>query len=234
MITIAKNYLSIQEKVSAFEAKYARDPGSVKLIAVSKGRSSEEIELAFNLGQRDFAENYLQEFLDKREALKNFPMEWHFIGRIQSNKTREIAENFAWVESVDREKIASRLNEQRPKILPKLNVCIEVNISRDPNKTGVFEEEVLRLASVISGFENLKFRGLMTILHESKNAEMQRADFQKMKKIFEQVKNKGFEVDTLSMGMSGDFEEAIAAGSTQIRIGQAIFGKRPALHSPVL
>lgn len=226
MCEIAENLKQIKEKIHFYENKYARILGSTQLIAVTKNRSPEEIILAFEAGQKDFAENYLQEFLAKRDSLLKLNANWHYIGRIQSNKTREIAENFLWAHSVDREKIAQRLNEQRPSNLPKLNVCIEVNISQDPQKSGVGEREVLELAKYISGCENLRFRGLMTILHESQDFSEQLHSFKKMAILLKDLKRQGFPLDTLSMGMSGDFEAAIAAGATQVRIGQAIFGAR--------
>jgi PLP dependent protein len=226
MHEIAENLKKIKEQIRFYEKKYARPLGSTQLIAVTKNRSPQEIIAAFEAGQKEFAENYLQEFLAKRVDLLKLNASWHYIGKIQSNKTREIAENFSWVHSVDREKIAQRLNEQRPQHLAKLNVCIEVNISQDPQKSGVKETEVLMLAKVISDTENLRLRGLMTILHESHDFSEQLRSFKKMAGLRDDLNAQGFSLDTLSMGMSGDFEAAIAAGATQVRIGQAIFGQR--------
>jgi pyridoxal phosphate enzyme (YggS family) len=223
MSEIAENLAQIKAEIAAYEKKYGRVLGSTQLIAVTKGQAPEKIKAAFEAGQRDFAENYCQEFLEKRDFLRELSINWHFIGKIQSNKTREIAENFAWVHSVDREKIAHRLNEQRPEGALKLNVCIEVNISKDPNKSGVSEDEVFNLAKSIAGLGNLKLRGLMTILHSTSDFTQQLALFQKMHKLSDNLNKEGFALDTLSMGMSGDFEAAIAAGATQVRIGQAIF-----------
>ncbi len=226
MNDIPGNLAKIKELINFYENKYHRPLGSVKLIVVTKGQSPENIKLAFEAGQRDFGENYVQEFLSKREFLSELTANWHFVGRIQSNKTREIAENFSWVHSVDREKIAQRLNEQRPEALSKLNICVEVNISKDPNKSGISETEIFALAKYISECKNLNLRGLMTILHETKDFSQQLSSFKKMAKLQDDLITAGFSLDTLSLGMSGDFEAAIAAGATHVRIGQAIFGRR--------
>lgn len=226
MKNIAHNLKIIHEKISAAEQKYHRKSNSVTLVAAAKTRSIAEIQEAIESGQINFGENYLQEALSKIEALKNEKIIWHFIGPIQSNKTKLIAENFIWVETIDREKIAQRLNDQRPKDLPPLNVCIEVNLEGEETKSGVALNEILPLAQKISEMPNLKLRGLMSIPAPAKDFTQQRKVFHKLFDALQNLNQQGFSLDTLSMGMSDDFEAAIAEGATIVRIGSAIFGPR--------
>lgn len=201
-----------------------RSNDSVILLAVSKTRSAEELIRAYCYGQRHFGENYLQEALQKQRSLANYLVTWHFIGPIQSNKTREIAANFSWVHSIDRLKIAKRLNDQRPRHLPPLNVCIQVNISQEPAKSGVLVGNVLELVTAVSELPRLRIRGLMTIPSIAGEFEAQRRPFRMLRELMDKLDR--FHLDTLSMGMSGDFEAAIAEGATIVRIGTAVFGPR--------
>lgn len=208
------------------ENQFQRKANSVALLAVSKAQSAEKVRQLFNAGQFAFGENYLQEALEKISALKDCDIEWHFIGRIQSNKTKAIAQNFAWVQSVANLKIAQRLNEQRPSYLMPLNICIQVNIDQDPNKDGVLPEELLSLAEQIAPLERLHLRGIMVIPREESSFENQLVVFEKANQLFSQLPRHGFICDTLSMGMSADFKAAIQAGSSMVRIGTALFGSR--------
>lgn len=201
-------------------------PTAVTLLAVTKQQSIENILEAYAAGLRSFGENYLQEALPKIQALKNKNIEWHFIGRIQSNKTKLIAEHFDWVQTVCNEKQAQRLNDQRPKNLLRLNVCIQVNVDGDPAKAGVSLKELHLLVAFIKTQENLKLRGLMTIPENTSDSEKNKSTFVMFKKIFDDLNSQGFQLDVLSMGMSHDFETAIEAGSTMVRIGTMIFGVR--------
>jgi len=226
MQNIGQQLKIIRNKISVAEKKYHRKPGSVTLVAVTKTRGAKEIAEAIKHGQIHFGENYLQEALPKISSLANEKIIWHFIGPIQSNKTKLIAENFDWVESIDREKIAQRLNDQRPKNLPLLNVCIEVNLSEEATKSGVKLDEISLLAQKIAAMSNLKLRGLMSIPEPSKDFARQRQIFCKLAEAVQQLNQQDFTLDTLSMGMSDDFEAAIAEGATIVRIGSAIFGPR--------
>ncbi len=217
---------AIKESITAYEMKYGRDPGSVSLLAVSKKQSVEKIEKAALTGQRAFGESYVQEALLKIAALKELDIEWHFIGPIQSNKTRKIAEHFSWVQSVCSAKIAERLNEQRPSHLPPLNICLEVNLNAEPTKSGVTPAEVEALASLCLSLPRLKLRGLMAIPAPADTFAGARANFHSLLTLWQELRDKGFALDTLSMGMSDDFEAAIAEGATIVRIGSAIFGER--------
>lgn len=224
--TIAQNIQSVRGQIYALEEKYGRPLGSVQLLAVSKTRPIEDINDAFAENQLYFGENYLQEALSKIEAATETSIEWHFIGPIQSNKTRQIAENFQWVHTVDRLKIAQRLSDQRSGELPPLNVCIQVNVSGEDSKSGISPEETLSLAKQISELPNIKLRGLMAIPASSSDFEQQRKPFKLLRELKDEVQSQGIELDTLSMGMSNDMEAAIAEGSTIVRIGTAIFGAR--------
>ena len=224
--TIAQNIQSVRDQIYALEEKYGRPLGSVQLLAVSKTRPIEDINEAFSANQSYFGENYLQEALSKIEAATETSIEWHFIGPTQSNKTRQIAENFQWVHTIDRLKIAQRLSEQRSPELPPLNVCIQVNVSGEDSKSGVAPEETLSLAKQISELPNIKLRGLMAIPASSSDFEQQRKPFKLLRELKDEVQSQGIELDTLSMGMSNDMEAAIAEGSTIVRIGTAIFGAR--------
>ena len=196
------------------------------IVAVSKQQSAESIQLAYRAGQRHFGESYAQEAEAKLDALAELDIVWHFIGRIQGNKTRFIAERFHWVHTVDRARIARRLAEQRPYFAPPLNVLIQVNLDGEPQKGGVAPNEVEGLAERIAAFDALTLRGLMTIPPAGLSSDENRAHFARLAGIHAELAARGFAVDTMSMGMSGDFEAAIEAGSTCVRIGTAIFGAR--------
>lgn len=230
MTAITNHLQTIHKIIDSAAKKAARDPDTVHLLAVSKTRPPEDILEAAKAGQFAFGENYEQEAVSKIKAIRqshpDLKLEWHFIGPIQSNKTRSIAEHFDWVHSVDREKIARRLSEQRPADLPPLNVCLQVNISQEKTKSGVIPEEVSHLAKAISAMPNLRLRGLMAIPEPESDPAKQRQPFQAMKALFDELVQAGYDVDTLSMGMSDDMETAIQEGATTVRIGSAIFGKR--------
>lgn len=200
------------------------------LLAVSKTFGADAVIEAADAGQTEFGENYLQEALDKKQAVAAarpyLLLKWHFIGPIQSNKTRPIAEHFDWVHSVEREKIAVRLSEQRPAGLPPLNVCLQVNVSGEASKSGVAPADLSALAHAVAALPHLKLRGLMAIPEPESDAQKQRAPFGALRAMLEQLRAEGLELDTLSMGMSGDMEAAIAEGATIVRVGTAIFGKR--------
>lgn len=203
-----------------------RQPNEVSLLAVSKRHRASKIIIFNKLGLRSFGENQLQEALVKQEELVNLDLQWHFIGSIQSNKTRSIAEHFQWVQSVDRQKILERLSAQRPDHLPPLNICLQVNIDREPQKAGASPEEILRLADIAMGLDNISLRGLMAIPRMTSDISEQHESFRNVKALFEKLKNTGHEVDTLSMGMSSDLEVAISEGSTMVRIGTDLLGPR--------
>jgi pyridoxal phosphate enzyme (YggS family) len=197
------------------------------ILAVSKTKPLEMIENAYQAGHRQFGESYVQEAVEKVQALKHHPdIEWHFIGPVQSNKSRLVAENFCWVQSVDREKLAKRLNEQRPNNLRPLNILIQVNISNDEKKSGCTLNDIDSLAAFIENSRQLNLRGLMTITENTPDKAKQLEYFQQMRACFDKLQLQYPQVDTLSMGMSGDLETAISAGSTMVRIGTDIFGKR--------
>lgn len=200
------------------------------LLAVSKTRTPDEIRAVATAGCRDFGENYLQEALDKQEALRDLPLIWHFIGPIQSNKTRAIATRFDWVHSVDRAKIAMRLNEQRPAHLPPLQVCLQVNIDAEASKAGVLPAELPALAEAVAALPRLRLRGLMCIPEPREASQDRHIPFAKLRYCMEDLNARGFRLDTLSMGMSDDLDAAIAEGSSIVRIGTALFGARPPKH----
>lgn len=204
----------------------ARNPQTVQLIAVSKTQPAAAVAAAYAWGQRRFGENYLQEALEKQQQLANLEIEWHFIGPIQSNKTRPIAEHFAWVHSVDRLKIAQRLSDQRPSQLPPLQICLQVNIDNETTKAGVSLAELPALAQAVAALPRLQLRGLMAIPEASDDPIKQRAAFTQLREALAQLKREGLNLDTLSMGMSGDLEAAIAEGATFVRVGTDIFGAR--------
>ena len=230
MQSVAKNIDLIEAQIRQVEQQSARAQNSVQLLAVSKGQPVEKIREAFLAGQQAFGENYLQEALEKIEMLHDLAIEWHFIGDVQTNKTRLIAENFAWVHGVTRLKVAERLNQQRPANLPPLNCCIEINISEEPSKAGIAADAVFSLAEQIQALPNINLRGLMTIAKQTNDHAQQLSYFTKMAELFQTAKAQGFNFDTLSMGMSSDYRAAIAAGSTMVRIGTAIFGPREKTH----
>lgn len=223
----AKNLAELRERISAAEQRYARRPGSVTLVAVSKTQPASAVLAAYHAGQRDFGESYLQEALDKQARLTGYDITWHFIGSLQANKTRQIARHFAWVHSVDRLKIAQRLNEQRPPEFPPLNVCLQVNIGSEQQKAGVELTQLSILAEQLSKLPRLRLRGLMALPPPSADFEEQRSFFRQLRLAYEQLQSRTYPLDTLSMGMSTDLEAAIAEGATMIRIGSALFGERP-------
>jgi PLP dependent protein len=223
MSTIAENISTLAERIHNAAKAVQRDPASVGLLAVSKTKPAGDLRQAYDAGLRDFGENYLQEALGKQTELADLPLIWHFIGPIQSNKTRAIAENFAWVHSVDRLKIAQRLSEQRPADLPPLNICIQVNVSGEASKSGCTPEDLPALAQAISALPNLRLRGLMAIPEPTENSDEQNAAFAAVRTLQESL---NLPLDTLSMGMSHDLEAAIAQGATWVRIGTALFGAR--------
>lgn len=223
---IADKIDAVRHSIDQAAAKSGRNPADIHLLAVSKTRPAADIETAFHAGQRDFGENYLQEAIEKIQALQELPITWHFIGRMQSNKTRPIAENFSWVHTLSSLKHARRINEQRPENLPAMNVCIQVNISHEDSKGGINSEQVEQLATEISKLPGIRLRGLMAIPEATENREVQRKAFANLAGLLSQLNLKGFELDTLSMGMSGDMEIAIEEGATIVRIGTAIFGAR--------
>lgn len=215
-------------EISQCASRAGRLAEEVTLLAVSKTRTVADIEAAYAAGCRQFGESYVQEALVKMDALSALPLQWHFIGPIQSNKTQAIARRFDWVHSVDREKIAQRLNEQRPADLPPLNVCIQVNISGESSKSGTSVEQIPVLARVIRQLPRLRLRGLMAIPQQSELADegQQRAPFKRMHEQLQLLKQAGYQLDTLSMGMSDDLCAAIMEGATIVRVGTGIFGTR--------
>jgi len=224
---IADRLARVRERISALEARHGRPPGSVRLLAVTKTKPPEAVRAAYDAGQRAFGENQLQDALPKLEALAGLDVEWHFIGPVQSNKTRAIARHFAWVHGLDREKIARRLAAQRPPSLPPLEACIQVNVSGEATKSGVAPEEAAALADAIAGLTRLRLRGLMAIPAPADSLDAQRAPFARLRETLERLRAAGHPLDTLSMGMTADLEAAIAEGATIVRVGTAIFGERP-------
>lgn len=231
-INIAERYLAITARIRHQEHQCQREPGSVALLAVSKTQDAASIHQAYQAGARHFGENYVQEALEKINALAHEPyllddIVWHFIGPIQSNKTRDIAAAFDWVHSVDRARIAQRLQDQRPADLPPLNVCVQVNLSGEDTKSGVSLAQAPDLCRAVNQMPRLRLRGLMAIPAPCHDHEAQRATFHPLASLFHFLQQEYPTMDTLSMGMSEDFEAAIAEGSTMIRVGTAIFGSRP-------
>ncbi len=227
MSPIGANLQVVLRRIEVATAAAGRPVDSVQLLAVSKTWPAECVADAFRAGQRAFGENHEQEATRKIAALEALAIEWHFIGPIQSNKTRAIAERFAWVHSVEREKIARRLSEQRPAHLPPLMVCVQVNVSAETSKSGVRPDEALALARCVAGLPNLRLRGLMTVPAPSVDPDAQRSQFRALHELQERIRAEGIALDTLSMGMSDDLEAAIMEGATLVRVGTAIFGRRP-------
>ena len=225
-MTIAFNLEQVLQRIAKSVNIYRTDKSDVQLIAVSKTRPPDAIREAWAQGLRMFGENYVQEAVEKINALQDLDIEWHFIGPIQSNKTALIAQNFDWCQSVDRSKIARRLSAQRPDDKPPLNVCVQLNISAEETKSGTDETSLWSLADEIATLEHLTLRGLMAIPERQTDFEQQRQTFNRMHALFEQMQHRYNSVDTLSMGMSNDLEAAVAAGSTMVRIGTDIFGAR--------
>jgi len=224
---LAARLQTVRQRIDEALTRHGRVPGSVTLLAVSKTRSSEELRALAAAGVSRFGENYLQEALEKIAALQDLALEWHFIGPIQSNKTRPIAEHFDWVHSVDRLKLALRLSEQRPEHLPPLNICLQVNVSAEQSKAGISLAELPELARQVAMLPRLRLRGLMAIPAPAEDFATQRQPFRLMRQALEQLNSEGLGLDTLSMGMSDDLEAAIAEGATLVRIGTALFGPRP-------
>lgn len=220
----------LQEVIAAIQHAQDASPfkQQVKLVAVSKAQSADAVREAYQAGQTIFGENYLQEALDKQQLLTDLNIEWHFIGPIQSNKTQPISQNFDWVHSVDRLKIAQRLNDARPADLAPLQICLQVNVSNEDSKSGVAPADLAALASEIQKLPKLTLRGLMAIPAPSKDVSQQTAQFKQVRQCYDALLAQGFALDTLSIGMSDDYLPAIAQGATFVRIGSAIFGARPA------
>jgi PLP dependent protein len=223
-LTLHVNHVRSRIRSAAIAA--GRDPNSVVLVAVTKAKPAESVRLAATAGVTDFGENYLQEALPKMDLLADLNLQWHFIGGIQSNKTRAIAERFHWVQSVDRLSIARRLSEQRPFHAPPLNVCIQVALVPEPTKGGVAPEALAELAAAIEPLPRLRLRGLMCVPPPQADTEAERRVFARLRAALHDLNARGLKLDTLSMGMSGDFESAIAEGATLVRIGTALFGTR--------
>ena len=225
-INVTSNLTAVTDRIRVAEHQAHRTPQSVTLLAVSKTKPAALIEAASAAGQRCFGENYAQEAVEKAEALKHLNLEWHFIGPIQSNKTRGLATHMDWIHTVERAKIARRLNDQRPDGMAPLNICLQVNISGEASKAGILPTEVLDLADAISVLPRLRLRGLMAIPAPSEGIDAQRKPFKALKDLWEELKNTFPELDTLSMGMSGDLEAAVLEGATIVRIGTDVFGAR--------
>jgi len=226
MSSIAQSLAEIRNRVTVLERRYHRTPGTVRVLAVSKTKPPEAVRAAAAAGQIAFGENHVQDALTKLDALADLDLEWHFIGPIQSNKTRVVASRFDWVHSIDRAKIAHRLDQQRPQDLAPLKVCIQVNVSGEDSKSGVAPEQLDALARVVSELPRLELRGLMAVPRPCDKLDEQRRPFAALRELLEVQNAKGLNLDTLSMGMTNDMEAAIAEGATIIRIGTAIFGAR--------
>lgn len=227
MNTELQRLTQLRERVAAACRAAGRDPAEVRILAVSKQQPPELIRRFHALGQRAFGENRLQEALAKQEQLADLDIEWHFIGPVQSNKTHELAERFQWVQSVDRAKVLQRLSAQRMADLPPLNICLQVNIDDEPQKAGLAPAELPAMAAQASSAPGIRLRGLMAIPQLTEDANRTRDSFQRMRGLFEQLRAAGHPLDTLSLGMSGDLELAIAEGSTMVRVGTDLLGPRP-------
>lgn len=226
MTTISSNLQAVLARIDRAAREHGRASGAVRLLAVSKTWPAADVREAALAGQRAFGENYVQEGVAKVAELADLGLEWHFIGPLQSNKTRVVAEHFDWVHSIDRLKIAERLAEQRPATLPPLSVCLQVNVSGEATKSGVAPDAVEDLARRVAALPGLRLRGLMAIPAPAADFAAQRLPFRRLREIYEQLRAGGLPLDTLSMGMSHDLEAAIAEGATLVRVGTAIFGER--------
>lgn len=224
--TITARATELLDRIRALEARYGREPGSVTLVGISKTHPVEYIREAFAAGVRNIGESYLQEALPKLEALQDLPICWHFVGRIQANKTAPIAAGFDWVHGIDRIRVARRLNEQRPEGRAALDCCIEVNLSAEPGKGGVGPDELDEMADAVAGLPRLRLRGLMVIPAAADGTDAQRVPFARLAACLQRLRSRHPQMDTLSMGMSADMEAAIAEGATMVRIGTALFGPR--------
>lgn len=226
-MSIESNLSHVSQQISELEHAYKRQQGSVRLLAVSKTKPLSDLQEAYQAGQRLFGENYVQEAVEKRQALQALTdIEWHFIGPIQSNKSRLIAENMDWVHTIDREKIARRLSEQRPSELPPLNVLIQINISGEESKSGIALDALNDMVALVNALPNLRLRGLMAIPAPQEDEALQIAVYKPLQQAFLELSATDSMIDTLSIGMSGDLPAAIASGSTMVRVGTAIFGAR--------
>ncbi|WP_431024524.1 YggS family pyridoxal phosphate-dependent enzyme [Halomonas sp. H5] len=234
-VALSESLAAANRRLAEALAKAGREPAAARLLAVSKTKPALMVREAYRLGQRDFGENYLQEALEKQVALADLPdIVWHFIGPLQSNKSRAVAEHFAWLHSLDREKLARRLSEQRPTHLPPLNVCLQVNISDEATKAGVSLDDLPALAAAVVALPGLSLRGLMAIPAPAQGGEAQREPYARLRQALEALRQRFPEapLDTLSMGMSDDLEAAVAEGATWVRLGTAIFGARPKTPRP--
>jgi PLP dependent protein len=223
---------AVRARIAAAAASAGRNADSVTLLAISKGQPAPLIRAAAAEGLRDIGESYVGEALGKMEALADLPLTWHFVGRLQANKTRQVAEHFAWVHGLDRAKIAERLSAQRPYHAPALNVCVQVNLADEASKGGVTAAQTPALAAAVAALPRLTLRGLMCIPPEESDPGRQREWFARLRALEDSLNASGLALDTLSMGMSGDFESAIQEGATIVRIGTALFGPRPEAASP--
>ncbi|MEO1596170.1 MAG: YggS family pyridoxal phosphate-dependent enzyme [Pseudomonadota bacterium] len=226
MIRVTENLNKVRERLQNAARVAGREPSEIRLLAVSKRHSVASIEAAAEAGQRDFGENFVAEGLGKIEALTARDLCWHYIGAIQSNKTRDIAAHFDWIHTVDRLKIARRLSEQRPDDRPPLEICLQVNVDDEPQKAGVRPTEVAELAEQVASLPRLRLRGLMCLPRQRADSEAQREPFAALRHLFEALRPQHASLDTLSMGMTGDLEAAVLEGATIVRIGTAIFGPR--------
>lgn len=226
MSRIAENLAKISQRIHTAAMAAGREADGVRILAVSKTHSVEKIRDAYAAGLTSFGESYVQEAIHKILELNELPLEWHFIGPVQSNKTKSIAEHFQWVQSIDRIKIATRLNEQRPKHLPPLNICVQVNISMESSKSGIVQQALHEFVEQLLELPRLKLRGLMAIPQKSTDEIQQRAMFGELRRMFDDLNQQGYQLDTLSMGMSNDLEAAVMEGSNMVRVGTGLFGAR--------
>ncbi len=225
-VALSERLMQLRETIAHLAVKYYRRPDDICLLAVSKKHPVDKIRTAYRHGQTAFGENYVDEAEAKIKAVQDLKIDWHYIGPIQSNKTRRIAEQFMWVQSIDRVKVAQRLNDQRPSHLPPLNVCIQVNIDLESTKSGTLPEQTEALAEAILLMPRLSLRGLMAVPRPRTTLNEQREPFARLRQLFERLKSVEPKLDTLSMGMSADIEAAIAEGTTMLRVGTALFGPR--------
>lgn len=223
---LSQRFADARKRIASAASQCGRTPDSVQLVAISKGHGADAVRTLAGLGQRDFGENYLQEALPKMQSLQDLSLVWHFTGQIQSNKTRPIAEHFAWVHTLDRERIAVRLNEQRSPDASPINVCIQVSLEDEPGKGGIAPQDLEELARHVRELPRLRLRGLMAVPPPRDSFDEQKMFFDRLTALLHDLNAKGFGLDTLSMGMTHDLEAAIAAGATQVRVGTAIFGER--------